>query len=228
MARDSTETRAALLEAGRHLFATEGIFSTPLSSVIKIAGQRNSSALQYHFADGYPDARLGLLYAIIATNNASAEIVRQKMLDDVIRENRMKDLPSLVGVAVLPLAHKFKDPAGREFLSIISQMVDEFNNWDAGSPDMPSAALVTFRLIEQALSDELSPAIRHERVVRYLQMTSEAIGSHARYVTSVQNGPIDQRRLSTPAFFSNLIDMAVGALRAPAVSELSERDLDLL
>jgi len=226
MARDSTETRAALLEAGRHLFATEGIYSTPLSSIIKLAGQRNSSALQYHFAQGGIEARQGLLFAIIHENNLSVEMTRQRMLDEVVKQDRIKDLTALVRVAAIPLSHKLFDPAGRQFLAIISQMVDHFNNWDVGGPRMPSGALITFRFIEQALPKELPPLVRRERVVRFLQMTTEAMGSRARYIDAVQGQPTETEPIDTFAFISNFLYMAIGALQAPALSVLSEQDLD--
>ena len=60
MPRDASATRDSLVDSGRELFAREGVYSVPLSRVVSHAGQRNESALHYHFG-----GRQGLLNAII-------------------------------------------------------------------------------------------------------------------------------------------------------------------
>ncbi len=226
MPRDAAGTRAALLEAGRHLFATEGVYTVALASIVKAAGQNNSSALHYHFASDGLDARRGLLFTIVAMEDASIEVERQLLMNIIRREGRLDDLPALVRAVIIPMVPKFRDVAGREYLAIISQMLDHFNNWDAGGPRMPSSAFEVFDAIQKTLPKDLEPVVRRERVVRFLEMTVEALGSHARYITSLETQPIDPRRLETSAFVDNLIDMAVGALTAPRLNVSSAPNQD--
>lgn len=224
--RDAADTRAALLEAGRHLFATEGVYTVPLASIIKAAGQHNSSAVHYHFATDGLDARTGLLLTIVAMEDASVEVERQLMMNIIRKEGRLDDLPELVRAVVIPMVPKFRDTAGREYLAIISQMLDHFNTWDAGGPRMPNSAFEVFDAIQMTLPNELTTTVRRERVVRFLEMTVEALGSHARYISSLETQPIDPKRLDTAAFVDNLIDMAVGALIAPRLNESSAPNQD--
>jgi len=226
MPRDAAGTRAALLEAGRHLFATEGIYAVPLASIIKAAGQYNSSALHYHFASDGVDARMGLLFTIVAMEDASIEVERQLMMNIITKEGRLDDLQALVRAVIIPMVPKFRDVAGREYLAIISQMLDHFNYWDAQGPRMPNTAFETFDAVEKALPKELAPKVRRERVVRFLEMSVEALGSHARYLNSLDTQPVDPKRLETTDFVENLIDMAVGALTAPRLIESSAPDPD--
>jgi AcrR family transcriptional regulator len=228
MPRDAADTRAALLDAGRHLFATEGVYSVPLVSIIKAAGQHNSSVVHYHFATDGLDARTGLLMTIIAMEDASVEVERQLMMDIIKKEGRLNDIPELVRAVIIPMVPKFRDTAGLEYLAIISQMLEIFNTWDGGGKRMPSSAFEVFIAIQNALPEDLPLLVRRERVVRFLVMSVEGVGSHARYLSSLETQPKNPNRLETREFVENLIDMGVGALMAPRLSELSERDLDLL
>ena len=172
MPRDAADTRERLVAAGQRLFAAHGVYSTPLSRIVAEAGQKNASALQYHFArDGF-DAREGLLFSIINVHNDSIEDARRIRLDGLGERPGLRELVSAV---VEPMAVNLTTAEGREFLSIISQLVDWFDRWDEGNS--PEQALRAFRMIEQALPDGLSADIRRERISRFLEMVSEALGS---------------------------------------------------
>ena len=60
-AEQVAETRARLLRAGERLFAEHGIHQVRLREINALAGQRNSSALHYHFG-----SREGLVEAILS------------------------------------------------------------------------------------------------------------------------------------------------------------------
>jgi TetR/AcrR family transcriptional regulator, regulator of cefoperazone and chloramphenicol sensitivity len=201
MPRDAGETRERLIDAGQHLFAADGVFTTPLKRVVDAAGQRNPSALHYHFG-----GRSGLLFAIIERHNAQIEAVRQQMLDSAVHPS----LYDLVRAFVLPQSNLLADEGGREFLSIISQLSDTFDRWDDDEKATPPQALRTMRMIDAAMPSGLSPVLRRERITRFLELVTEALGGRARQVASGRSLKIDDT-----TFTANLIDMAVGALSAP-------------
>ena len=66
MARDPGPARRSLVAAGERLFAERGIRAVSLREINKAAGQRNSSALHYHFG-----SREGLLRALLAREAAA-------------------------------------------------------------------------------------------------------------------------------------------------------------
>lgn len=205
MPRDAGETRERLIDAGQHLFAADGVFTTPLKRVVDAAGQRNPSALHYHFG-----GRSGLLFAIIERHNAGIEATRRAMLDATTTPS----LHDLVSAFVLPQSNLLADEGGREFLSIISQLSDTFDRWDDDEQMTPPEALRTMRLIEAAMPSALSPVLRRERITRFLGLVTESLGSRARQVASGRPLKIDD-----DAFAANLIDMAVGALSTPTSCE---------
>jgi AcrR family transcriptional regulator len=201
MPRDAAATRMAMVDQGRRLFARSGVFATPLKSVVDAAGQRNTSALHYHFG-----GREGLLAAIIESHNTDLETQRAGMLDAL---GPNPGLRPLVEAVVLPQARLLDDPAGRQFLSIISQLVDLFDQWDVDDPAVPAQALRALRAIAGSLDPTLAPPVRRERVTHLLALVSASLGARARQVDRGRPTTLD-----TAAFTANLVDMAVGALSA--------------
>jgi AcrR family transcriptional regulator len=203
MPRDAASTREQLIGAGRRLFARQGLFTTSLRQVVESAGQRNTSALHYHFG-----GRDGLVAAIIEVHNSRIERQRAEMLDTLVDDPSLREL---VEAVVLPQAALLDEPDGREFLAIISQLADLFDRWDESEQATPPQALRAFRAIERALPASLTPGLRRERITRFLELVSEALGSRARQVDSAR-----PPALPAADFVGNLVEMAVGALSATA------------
>ncbi len=210
MPRDAASTRDALIAAGLELFAVHGVYTTPLSRIVGAAGQRNTSALHYHFAVEGLDARHGLLFAIIDAQNVAIEAERRAMLDTVEADGDHDDLRRIVWAYVQPQASRLSSIEGRRFLSIVSQLVDLFDRWDEDPERTPTEAMRAFRLIERALPPALPANLRRERVARFVEMVSESLGARARRLQKSRGGRVDHE-----AYVTNLIDMAVGALAAP-------------
>jgi AcrR family transcriptional regulator len=203
MPRDAASTREQLIDAGRRLFARHGLFTTSLRQVVESAGQRNTSALHYHFG-----GRDGLVAAIIEVHNSGIERQRAEMLDALGDHPSLREL---VEAVVVPQAALLDRPEGREFLAIISQLADLFDRWDESEQATPPQAMRAFRAIERTLPPTLTPGLRRERITRFLELVSEALGSRARQIDSVR-----PPALETSDFVGNLVEMAVGALSANA------------
>lgn len=201
MPRDAAITRERLIAAGRELFAQPFGLSTPLKQIVDAAGQRNTSALHYHFA-----GRDGLIAAIIEQHNGAIELERQRMLDAL---GAAPTLAELVDTVIAPQAGLLEVREGRQFLSIISQLIDVFDRWDDSRAGTPAQALRSFRAIESSLPATLDPLIRRERITRLVEMVGEALGSRARRIE--RSG---EPALTNDAFVANLTTMAVGALEA--------------
>ncbi|MDX2378872.1 MAG: TetR/AcrR family transcriptional regulator [Acidimicrobiia bacterium] len=200
MPRDASATRDSLVDAGRELFAREGVFSVPLSQVVTHAGQRNESALHYHFG-----GRQGLLNAIIESHNAPIELRRRSVLDALEDEPRTPGLDELVVAYVEPQAELLATTPGRQFLAIVSQLQDLFDRWN--DPSAPTEARRVLELIAQSL--DLTSELRHERMTRFLGFVALTLGARARSVERGVEQPLDDE-----TFVSNLIAMSVGALSA--------------
>ena len=202
MPRDASATRDSLVDSGRELFAREGVYSVPLSQVVSHSGQRNESALHYHFG-----GRQGLLNAIIEAHNEAIEARRRTMLD---RLDAVADAPSLgdlVTAYIAPQAELLGTSSGRQFLGVVSQLQDLFDRWN--DPGSPAQARRVLAAISASLADDLAPVVRHERITRFLGFVALTLGARAR---SVERGA--DQALDDDTFVENLAAMSVGALSA--------------
>lgn len=207
MARTAHDTRDKLITIGQHLFAEQGVFRVPLRTVIERAGQKNTSALHYHFG-----GREGLLNAIIERHNTGIETERAEMLAVLRTLGQHGDIAVLVRAFVLPFARKLETNEGREFLRVIAQLTDLFDFWDEGPPRTPVQAHAVLSMLAASIPDQ-PREVRHVRVTTLLMLVSNALALRAR---QIDHGlPL---HLSDEAFVANLIDMSVGALQAPSLS----------
>src|SRR5438067_1701780 len=105
MPPDSTATRAKLMSAAEHLFARRGL-DVPIRDIHALAGQRNASALQYHFGD-----RNGLLRAILqkhALKDDEIEAVQKEL------RSRHPDAHLVVEAIVGRFQSNLASPEGRD------------------------------------------------------------------------------------------------------------------
>jgi len=109
------ETREALMRAGEQLMAAHGIEGVDLKTIHAAAGQRNRSAVAYHFGD-----RNGLVTAIGAKHRALINPVRHRMLDRLERRGQL-GIADLAEALVLPLADHLTDPSGRDYIIILAE-----------------------------------------------------------------------------------------------------------
>ena len=207
MGRDASVTRERLLRAGEHLFARHGIDGVRVREINQIARQRNSSALHYHFG-----SRDGLLEAILALHRGPIEARRVVMLDACIAEGTTGDLRAIVETIVLPVAAELATESGRDYLRILPQVSGRLALPVGKLPDTygPDGIRRSLRFAHRCLPD-LSPMLREERLVVMIDFMSYSISRRAQDIELA--APF---RLPEEQFISNIVDMSVGALLAPA------------
>lgn len=112
---DVTKTR--ILDAAERLFATEGL-DVSSRRISQEAGQKNNSAMQYHFA-----SREALMEALVARRMTPINTRRRALLDALVARGDARSLPDLVAVLVVPLAEQAASlEHGRAYLGFLSQV----------------------------------------------------------------------------------------------------------
>lgn len=115
-------TRTALIEAAERLIAEKGLADVSTREILQEAGQRNQSALQYHFG-----SKKGLIGATINERTKQLDRERLRMLDE-IGDN--PSLRQLFEVLILPLGDLMKEKAaGANYLNFLSQAITQ-PNWN--------------------------------------------------------------------------------------------------
>jgi AcrR family transcriptional regulator len=96
--------RARILQAAERLFAENGIEGVSLRQIAAAAGQRNTSAVSYHYG-----SKKALVEAVYAWRMAPINVARLEFLRRLGEEGRDGDIGDLVRAFVEPLAATLVD-----------------------------------------------------------------------------------------------------------------------
>lgn len=115
MRSSADQTKAALIRAAEQLMAEHGVEGAELNEIVELAGQRNRSAVLYHFG-----GRDGLVAAIIAKHRGPINRERHRMLDEIETTGDLT-ARALASAAILPLARSLRTPSGRDYVVILCE-----------------------------------------------------------------------------------------------------------
>jgi AcrR family transcriptional regulator len=203
-----TETREKLLRAAEQLFATHGVDGAQTRDIVRLAGQANPSAVQYHFG-----SRVGLLDEIMTA--------RQERIEDALAP-RLPELPGLnltelVRVLVEAEATELRTEHGRDVLRISAQV----SHQTGIRTRTPHPALVGpgYRRLIDLLTERLAVPpgaaglpgpVRRERLALALTLIGAALADRARQYAAEEQPLTDE-----PFFLADLAGMAAALLQAP-------------
>lgn len=207
MPRDSTATKARILREAERLFARRGVWQVTVRELTQAAGQRNVSAVNYHFG-----SREGVLDAILVQHGDPIDAERGRYLGAIGREAPTRDL---VAALVVPYASSLATAEGRDYLRIVAQLTSQFATWRDKNPGVGPWLLEILELLEQRPADVPS-LLRQERVVEMIMLMTAALAERARTIESKRPPELDE-----PTFVANLTDVLVGVLEAPVRGPLS-------
>jgi AcrR family transcriptional regulator len=199
MPRDATETRERLLAEARRLFATRGVFETTSREIVEAAGQRNVSALTYHFG-----SREGVLRAILLRFDEILDAERGELLARIGEDASTRDL---VATLLIPYARPLRTAEGRDYLRIVAQLGERFPHWR--DEELTGPYLRRILGLLEARPADFPRAVRRERVVAAITLMTAAMAERARLTAEGA-----RRRLDDRTFLGNLADMIVGVLEA--------------
>jgi len=199
--RDATATKARLAREAERLFATRGVYQVTVREIVNAAGQRNVSALTYHFG-----SREGLLEAILIQHGDPTDVARGELLARIGRDAPTREL---VDALVVPYAAHLGTPDGRDYLRIVAQLAPLFSAWREANPGTGPYLLEILGILEQR-PEPVPAAVRRERVVEMIMLMTVALAERARLIESGESLELDER-----TFAANLTDVLVGVLDAP-------------
>ena len=111
-----SKSKEALIRAAERLMAEKGLEGASDREIAKAAGQKNNSAVQYHFGD-----RANLIESILDYRMLPLNQARCRMLDEL----REKDatVRRLVEVMVIPyIRHLLEEPDDSHYVRLFSQL----------------------------------------------------------------------------------------------------------
>ncbi|MFG2136871.1 TetR/AcrR family transcriptional regulator [Streptomyces sp. NPDC048650] len=178
MARTSGPgTRDRLMRAAEEIFAAHGVDGAQMRDIVRLAGQGNPSAVQYHFG-----SRAGLLDAVMAGRLARTEAALTSLPATVDAPDAT--LAQLVGALITAEASELRDDRGRRCLRISAQLTHE-SGVRTRTPHPTLDGTTYWRLIgrmEDALAAAgLPEALRLERLDLALTLIGAAMADRARH-----------------------------------------------
>jgi AcrR family transcriptional regulator len=189
MARWGDTARTALVDAAERQFAVHGVETASLRDIAAAAGQRNNSAVQYHFG-----GRDGLAAAVYSRGMGPINRVRIGMLGQLGSDT----VHGLVSVLLVPLAAHVEESAGWYGRFLARNRFDRVAREVRDSlPESEVLRQVTRRL--GRLLDGLSPAVRAARME---QMVNHYVTSLASWEWARDRG---ERRLSASDLRDDLV-----------------------
>ena len=211
MARSGEESRTALLDAAERLFAIHGVETTSLRDIAIAAGQRNNSATQYHFVD-----REGLVAAVFTRRMDEINERRIQMISDVDRNGQDGDIVALASALMFPLIEYVTTHDGWYGRFLLRTESDQFAK---DVKNTLAAAVPVFEVMRRlfVLLDGLPSRVRNARIQ---QLMTHYISAVADWEWARDR---DQKRLSPPELFDDVLATGCGILLAPARIELEKQ-----
>jgi AcrR family transcriptional regulator len=198
-------SKARLLAAAESLFADFGIEAVSARRIALAAGQRNQSAIRYHF--GTKDA---LIVALLEARIAEINERRAAMLDV---PGTSADMRALIAAIATPLAERVeRDAAGSAYVRFLAHLFSDRQRRDLLIEHGESAALLRRIYGDlRRLTGTLPEPIFAERLRLMVGGIIHALADRERLRVKGNAGPFV---LSQPAFLNNLIDASIGILTA--------------
>jgi AcrR family transcriptional regulator len=203
-------TREKLLDAAELLYGERGVDAVSFREIRLAAGQRNTSALQFHFGD-----RGGLLLALAQRHLPRLEAIREDIFQQLVTDGRLGDDAALVEVLVRPNAEYIgRGQSARAWIKISADLSPRPETELSSALDHASArALEVGKQLYERLAESMEPELAVDRIISVSLSCQHLCADRARVEDSPGHG-LHPRRVPFEAWRDNLIDMAVGAMFA--------------
>jgi AcrR family transcriptional regulator len=207
-------TREQLLNVAEALFLERGLDEVSLRTIVRESGQKNQSALQYHFG-----GRDGLIGAILSRRVDQIESRRRLLVDEGLAANPRPDLRQICALITrAPFILCREDPTFRVFLGLFGQrLLASDRNLITAEEEGSQPSLRKMRAL---LKEQLEPIQPELLMLRFENAHALALLAVSRRARS--RGSFRGRRAEL--FFNNLVDQLAAMLAAP-VSSATQADL---
>ena len=202
-------TRIRLMRAMEKLCAQHGVENVTVRAVVEAAGQKNESALQYHFKN-----RKGLIDAIHRSRFVQTQEKRRELLTQCLANDSAPSVRVLCNLMVAPTFQLCRTDAGyRQWIKAFGAI-----NASVRHPMMEEEVIeesnsiqIIAKLLREQLP-ELGEALFDDRYLTVVRFSGLSMSNHAKEKNAFQ-GP------DSDFFISNLVDLLAGIFTAEVSSE---------
>ena len=203
-------TRHALMRAAEKLIAERGIENVSIRDIVTTAGQKNESALQYHF-----DNRQGLINALKTQRNDEVEGQRSELLQQLLAQSTTPTLREICNVMVRPAFNLAQsNPDFRRYIKAFGHEITLAQNSAVRAVSKGKADAEVGILLRKELShlDEAAYRARLDGAIRFI---SASMVHPAKQKNAFRGAQAE-------VFFNSLLDALSGLLNAPESPETTK------
>ncbi|MFE3222026.1 TetR family transcriptional regulator [Nocardia sp. NPDC059228] len=200
-----TEARERIILAAEQLIAERGQ-AVPLRDIAAAAGQRNNSAIQYHFG-----SRDGLIEAVVEHRLATLEVRRLELLAEQAGTGAT-GVHDLLEALVIPMLELSDRHGINHYARFLEQIHTHRAVTDAAN--LESARRTSVRVIMQQLERELTELPKRLRLRRLRALPTVLFALLADHERAVEAGRVAAGDVTA---WGEIVDMLAGALTAPVV-----------
>tara|TARA_Y100000768_G_scaffold299992_1_gene233760 strand:- start:849 stop:1451 length:603 start_codon:yes stop_codon:yes gene_type:complete len=199
MPRNSSDTKARLLDHAEKMFATDGVFAVTNRQITEAAGQKNESALNYHFG-----TRNQLIITLLTRRSKELDSIRAELLAHLGDNPTTRELVQLLVEVYASCLHT---ESGCDYLRIVDQLRGWMTDWEFVSSFEDDNVHEYLRYILGVLQKETDS----QRVLAMIMLMTALTASRAQLVS-------DGRQLpnSHEEYVEALTDMLTGVLLGPS------------
>ncbi|MBO2456307.1 TetR/AcrR family transcriptional regulator [Actinomadura violacea] len=200
------DTRTRLIDVAERLFAERGVNAVSLREIAAAAGQRNTSAVAYHFG-----TKENLVTAIYRHRLGPTNDVQLRRLAELDDQGRGEDLRALIEVFVRPMIERVGTPERPSwFLRFVANAlyVEKLAPYDLAAEEW-TRALFQLHARISACVDDLPAPVRAHRLEFFIGLLLHTLANHERHVQD-GHGAADRELLA-----ADLVDAVVAVLTAP-------------
>lgn len=199
----SHETRERILDEAELLFSRGGIEGTTTREIVAASGQRNASAVTYHFG-----TREALLLEVLARRGGPVDGRRGEMRAELTDAAGTAELSTddLVRCLIEPYVALLEEAGGRSYLRVVAQLRGRFAAWRVES-DVATTMNLASILDELEQRPAVGAAVAGERLVAMIMLLTASAAERARLRDEGQRPPIGDVE-----FTDNLVAMCTAVL----------------
>jgi AcrR family transcriptional regulator len=206
---DATATREKLLDAAARLFAERGVDNVSIAEIVREAGQRNASAVQYHFGN-----RNEVLRAVLARHVPEIAALRLELLD-LARAAPAEDVRSVAEAIVRPVT-EFARLGWREraYLQVGFELTGALERTTKEIRELMehTAGPAAWDLLRERCAG-VPDDLWVERQTICINFVGRAAAERARRLERGERPALTDER-----FVENLVEMVIAAMTAPYVT----------
>jgi AcrR family transcriptional regulator len=208
-AKDHTEdssggTVEELLQVAERMFAQQGVENVALTQIVAKAGQRNRSALHYHFG-----SRDGVLTAVMNRRLSPLNVRREALVDALPAQ---PSLAQILYAYAAPLAQvAIEEPWGADYLSLLAQLTFHPQLLGAGSvEDQHLTGLCRCRRLVVGVTPGVDPGTLDQRLA---WLRDNVVFALARWVRDTP--PAARNEAAVAGLLDQIIAYGAAGLLAP-------------